>query len=287
MAALRRVAPWPDTNAFSQRRRIRVRRCGRRRVHIIGRALADWRLGPRRRGHAIRPCGNSSTGIVALRPSRRRNNTLWSTPARSTSPTTTGGIFNRRRRPYSSARRTICPTTSGGSATGATRDGSSPRIASPGTNRIDEILLRRQQGQYFKDPLSLEYVLVEDHRRSVRFERECPNPVWWFDYTKQEKGPRGSSILHTETPNVQVERSGWVRDGQLPPDDPAHAHRPRRCLTMPWQFGICPRSFRAIARRSAPTRRSSSSLGTANREYRLMLFFDLKPDAELTVSLLD
>lgn len=64
----------------------------------------------------------------------------------------------------------------------------------------------------FKDPLSCEYILIEDQRRQLRFERECPNPVWWFDYADQLRGPNGSEITHEETPDVLVIRSGWQED---------------------------------------------------------------------------
>lgn len=47
-----------------------------------------------------------------------------------------------------------------------------------------------------KDPMAYEYMVVEDERRSLRFERACPNPLWWFDYTHPEAGmtPKGSTI---------------------------------------------------------------------------------------------
>ena len=65
----------------------------------------------------------------------------------------------------------------------------------------------------FKDPLSTEYILVEDQRRQVRFERACPLPVWCFDYTTQDACPEGSSIAHTITPNVRVGPPKWRRAG--------------------------------------------------------------------------
>ena len=65
----------------------------------------------------------------------------------------------------------------------------------------------------FKDPLSTEYILVEDQRRQVRFERECPLPVWYFDYTDQRVRPEGSSIAHTITPDVRVDPPKWSRTG--------------------------------------------------------------------------
>ena len=65
----------------------------------------------------------------------------------------------------------------------------------------------------FKDPLSTEYVLVEDRHRQIRFERECPLPVWYFDYTDQDEDPDGSSIAHTVTPDVRVCPPVWMQEG--------------------------------------------------------------------------
>ena len=63
----------------------------------------------------------------------------------------------------------------------------------------------------FKDPLSTEYILVEDQHRQVRFERACPLPVWYFDYTEQDERPEGSSITPTVTPDVRLGTPMWSR----------------------------------------------------------------------------
>ena len=70
---------------------------------------------------------------------------------------------------------------------------------------------RHASKRMFKDPLSYEYIQVEDAKRSMRFEYACPNPVWWFDYTEEERGPQGSTITATITPDVQITRSEWTR----------------------------------------------------------------------------
>jgi hypothetical protein len=64
----------------------------------------------------------------------------------------------------------------------------------------------------FKDPLSSEYVLVEEQHRQIRFERMCPLPVWYFDYTEQAPGPNGSEIAHAITPDVRVDPPTWRND---------------------------------------------------------------------------
>ena len=88
-----------------------------------------------------------------------------------------------------------------------------PRATIPWDTRPSSVFRVRDTVQPSKDPLSYEYVLIEDQQRQMRFERECPNPIWWFDYTRQEAGPEGSSITYTRTPDVVVRRSAWVRDG--------------------------------------------------------------------------
>ena len=64
----------------------------------------------------------------------------------------------------------------------------------------------RKNGHLPKDPWSQEYLVVEDQKRSIRFEREAANPLWWFDYTNQDQEvtPQGSTITWVETPDVDV-----------------------------------------------------------------------------------
>jgi hypothetical protein len=85
-----------------------------------------------------------------------------------------------------------------------------PRERIPWQTRVSTILQERSAREtYYKDPLSYEYILVEDSKRSIRFERESPNPIWWFDYTQQTRGPQGSDITHVETPDVDVLQTSW------------------------------------------------------------------------------
>ncbi|GEM_PF-990953 len=58
----------------------------------------------------------------------------------------------------------------------------------------------------FKDALSTEFILIEEQKRQVRFERESPNPIWWFDYTRRESTAKGSVLNPTVIPDVQVRR---------------------------------------------------------------------------------
>ena len=62
----------------------------------------------------------------------------------------------------------------------------------------------------YRSRLSKEYLFIENQQRQIEFHRECPNPIWWFDYTKQEYlAEGGSSVVYTETPNVYVSKPKW------------------------------------------------------------------------------
>ena len=146
----------------------------------------------------------------------------------------------------------------------------------------------RRRHTYWKDPLSYEYLVVEDHRRQMRFERECPNLSWWFDYTRQvdEVGPEGSVISHVETPDVNFIAPTWIRtDSDV-----------EMTLTMESEFAF---EDYAIALRGVPAAYSSDRsrvvtnakdfIIAKNRdgEFHLVLFFALEPDTMLHVSVSD
>ena len=174
----------------------------------------------------------------------------------------------------------------------------------PWDTATSTIMDNRRMGRYWKDSLSSEYVLVEDQRRSIRFERESSNPIWWFDYANQERGPDGSSITHIETPYVEIDRSGWRRHGdRLTIDlkmraDPSERFSYRSTGTPKVIFKGEFKSF-AIALWGLPTesKLDPSMIDTnasefvlarnTDGEYHLVLFFDLRPDVEIRVSILD
>lgn len=154
----------------------------------------------------------------------------------------------------------------------------------PWTTRISRVMELRQKEHPFKDPLSCEYILVEDHRRSIRFERECPNPLWWFDYTHQERGPEGSSIAHVETPDVDVLRSGWEHgDG---------AYRIRLRMVTAARFEDYAIALWGLPEGAHPDRAAIETNAdeyilarNTDGEHHLVLLFDLEPDKEIEVSL--
>ncbi|NQW20398.1 MAG: hypothetical protein HQ477_06700 [Chloroflexi bacterium] len=135
-----------------------------------------------------------------------------------------------------------------------------------------------------KDPISTEHLLIEDQHRSIRFERESPNPIWWFDYSEQERGDKGSEIGHTETPDVDVIRS---------------ERSDKNGITIKLKM-VTDAVFKqyAIALWGVPTKFSldRSRIKTnatdfvlaknVDNEFHIVLFFDLEPDTELSLTVI-
>jgi hypothetical protein len=149
-----------------------------------------------------------------------------------------------------------------------------PRERVPPATRISTLMSQRRRHAYFKDPLSYEYILVEDQRRSIRFERACPNPIWWFDYAQHEQSWEGSTISHTETPDVDVLSSGWVSTEATFPD----------YAIVLWDV---PATFGGDTANVQTDVAECIVAWNRDGEYHLVLFFDLTPDLELHVSLVN
>lgn len=159
-----------------------------------------------------------------------------------------------------------------------------PRERIPWLTSTATLMERRRAVRYFKDPLSYEYLVVEDQSRSIRFERECPNPIWWFDYTQQERGPEGSAITHVETPDVVVIRSDWTHTGQglsLTLKMETEATFADYAIAL-WDL---PPEFRGDVSRIQAN--AKECIVARNREgaHHLVLVFDLEPDLELRVTI--
>ena len=173
----------------------------------------------------------------------------------------------------------------------------------PWDTATSTIMENRRTRRYWKDALSSEYILVEDQERSIRFERESSNPIWWFDYTNQERGSEGSSITHVETPYVEIDRSGWRRQGNKLTitlkmrADPSHRFSYQGAIKTPRVVFKGEFKGFAIALWSLPTESSldPSMIETnasefvlaknTDGEYHLVLFFDLRPGVEIRVSI--
>jgi len=155
-----------------------------------------------------------------------------------------------------------------------------PRERIPWDTRVASILAQRGTVWKFKDPLSTEFMLVEDTRHSIRFERESPNPIWWFDY---RDGPPGTETigLSTRTPEVEVLRSAWRHEGgrmSITLRMVTEAEFPGYAIAL---WGL-PEHFDPKA--PIATSADEHTLAwNADGEYHLVLFFDLRPGAEVRV----
>ncbi|MEI8042820.1 MAG: hypothetical protein WCL11_15520 [Verrucomicrobiota bacterium] len=152
------------------------------------------------------------------------------------------------------------------------------------TLRNRAVLPEHQPYIPFKDPLSCEYILIEDQQRSIRFERECPNPIWWNDYTRQERGPEGSSIAATDTPPVDILRSqsydaseGLTIKLKMQTAG-SFTNYAIALWNVPVRDGARPPLIRTNAREHLLVRNNCG-------EAHLVLWFDLKPGAEISVVL--
>ncbi len=157
----------------------------------------------------------------------------------------------------------------------------------PRGTRISTILAQRH-GRYFKDPLSREFIHVEDQHRSMRFERECPDPTWYFDYTEptfiydQEGENTGSSIAHSHTPDVEILSSGWNRNEEgwaMNLQMVTEATFPDYAIAL-WELPIPFNGDPAGIRTNA---KDYFIAWNRDGEQHLVLVFDLEPDLEITV----
>lgn len=154
----------------------------------------------------------------------------------------------------------------------------------PAHTRMSKLFaFRKARPSLYKDPLACEYIIVEDQKRSIRFERECPNPIWWYDYAIQERGSKGSRLSYTETPDVEVFREDrWhgdtltielrlVTDTEF--DDYAIAL---------WEI---PTAY--VSDRSRVETNAKDAVLAKNKdgEFHMVLFFDLRPRTELRIAI--
>ncbi len=136
----------------------------------------------------------------------------------------------------------------------------------------------------FKDPLSCEFILIEEQRRQVRFERESPNPVWWFDYTRTERTEKGSVLHRTVLPDIQVRRTQRYDASTgltLILDTKTEATFPGYALAL-WNVPVaCDASPADIDTGGLPY----TLVGNTAGETHLVVEFDLKPGAVVKILL--
>ena len=158
-----------------------------------------------------------------------------------------------------------------------------PRQRIPWFTRMSSVFEDRSRRPRYKDPLSQEFILVEDQRRQLRFERESPHPIWWFDYSRQHAGPLGSAITHTETPDVDIERSRWTES----PDGLTITLKMHTSARFP-DYAIAlwgvPAAYSPERSRIVTNARDFILARNSGGEFHLILLFDLAPEVELTVT---
>ena len=150
--------------------------------------------------------------------------------------------------------------------------------------RETAVLSHKQIAMPYKDPLSCEYILVEDQKKQMRFERECPNPIWWFDYTREERTANGSVLKAIVIPDVQIQRAqSYDKDTGI-----------TITLTMKTQASIpgyaialwgMPIDYKIPAEDISTTAQSYTLVKNNDGETHLVLDFDLKPDAVVVLTL--
>lgn len=150
--------------------------------------------------------------------------------------------------------------------------------------RATAVLPALQGTMPWKDPLSCEFIRVEDQKRQIRFERECPNPIWWFDYTREERDEQGSVISAVEIPDVMITRSqSFSRDAGLTIKltMKTEASFPGYAIAL-WGLPI---DYTTPAEDISTTAQSYTLAKNVDGETHMILHYDLKPDAEVWVVL--
>jgi hypothetical protein len=160
----------------------------------------------------------------------------------------------------------------------------STRISTVRKMRETAVLPDKQGILPLKDPLSCEYILIEDQKRQIRFERECPNPIWWFDYTREQQGDKGSLIGAVETPDVMI-----IRSQSFSQDTGLTIKLKMKTQSSFTEYAIAlwglPIDYKTSPEDISTTAQSYTLAKNVDGETHMILYFDLTPDAELQVVL--
>lgn len=138
-----------------------------------------------------------------------------------------------------------------------------------------------------KDKRAEELIVVEEQTRSIRFERECLLPIWWFDYTATPQTPKGSPPLQcVDIPDLDVDRSDWVRDGK----DLTIALKFKSDREMKG-FPLClwgiPAKWEPDLSKIQTNAAEVIPVRNTDGEFHLVIFCDLKRETELQVRIVD
>lgn len=145
-------------------------------------------------------------------------------------------------------------------------------------------LPRIQDSLPFKDPLSCEFILIEEQKRQMRFERESPNPIWWFDYTRNERTAKGSVLNATTIPDVQIQRAQSFDEATgltITLTMKTQARFPGYAIAL-WNLPI---EYGANSEDIFTSGQSYTLVRNTDGETHMVLDFDLKPSAEVEVIL--
>ena len=175
----------------------------------------------------------------------------------------------------------------------------------PWFSRISTIMHLRENLHSAKDPMAYEYIVYEDGYRSMRFERESPNPIWWSDYTnpQQDMTEKGSIIRHwVKTPDVDVVEisetdagmiGGQARIPAWQKDNGAYKIKMKMLTKSEFSnyaitlWGL-PEPF---AKNPDPARVQTNAkefylAKNTDGEYHMILIFDLAPDFVLDINIM-
>jgi hypothetical protein len=132
----------------------------------------------------------------------------------------------------------------------------------------------------------MEYILLEDQGRSVRFERASASPIWLFDYRTAERTEvyRDDGLLRDiVTPDVRLPRYHW----QLTVSGVLRAEL-RPLTTAPFDdylmaiWGL-PKEFATATHRVVSSAETVHVVWNLDGEYHLVLGFDLYEGCVITV----
>ena len=153
-----------------------------------------------------------------------------------------------------------------------------PRERIPWDTRISSVHRLRETVHPFKDPLSYEYVLVEDQRRQMRFERESPQshlvvrlhrPAAW----SRGKCHRLGEDTRCGHPPQQLDLRRRCLD-----DASDRCRRGQHFPTTPSACGDCPSRFSGDRTRVQTNAQDFILVRNLQDEFHLVLIFDLQPD---------
>jgi len=147
--------------------------------------------------------------------------------------------------------------------------------------KMSEALVRN------KDKRAEELIVVEEQTRSIRFERECIFPIWWFDYAALTRTPKGSPAVEcVEVPDLNVDRSEWVWEGRdLTMTLKIKGEREVKDLPV-CLWGI-PAKWEQDLSKIQTNAKEIIPVKNTDGEFHLVLFLDIKPETELRVRIVD